>query len=83
MTGLSTPEVAGSSPVAPVKYLQIGIFCCRCRRKRPPAYFHPAHIPHGNRRTVLARAGNPRNPWRRPQGSVVAVCFKLGNGLPA
>ena len=41
-----TPEVAGSSPVAPVKSLQIGIFCCRLRRKRPPASFqsrtHPA-----------------------------------------
>jgi hypothetical protein len=33
-----TPEVAGSSPVAPVENtLQIGIFCCRSRRNRPPA----------------------------------------------
>jgi len=45
-----TPEVAGSSPVAPVKALQIDIFCCLFRRKRPPASFHPAHIPHGNSR---------------------------------
>jgi hypothetical protein len=30
-----TPEVAGSSPVAPVTSLQIGILCCRFRRKRP------------------------------------------------
>jgi hypothetical protein len=29
-----TPEVAGSSPVAPVKYLQIGIFCWLFWRKR-------------------------------------------------
>ena len=55
-----TPEVAGSSPVAPVKDLQIGIFCCLTRRKRPPASIHPAHIPHGNRRTKPAEAANSR-----------------------
>src|SRR5829696_4893313 len=33
-----TPEVAGSSPVAPVENtLQISTFCCRFWRKRPPA----------------------------------------------
>jgi hypothetical protein len=40
-----TPEVAGSSPVAPAKVLQIGTFCCRLGPKRPPASFHPALIP--------------------------------------
>ena len=57
-----TPEVAGSSPVAPVKYLQISIVCCLARRKRPPASIHPAHIPHGNPRTRPAKAANSRNP---------------------
>ena len=34
-----TPEVAGSSPVAPVENtLQIGIFCCQGWRDRPPAF---------------------------------------------
>ena len=34
-----TPEVAGSSPVAPVENtLQIGIFCCQRGRNRPPAF---------------------------------------------
>jgi hypothetical protein len=41
-----TPEVAGSSPVAPVKSLQIGIFFCPLWRNRPPAFdrsrAHPA-----------------------------------------
>ena len=33
-----TPEVAGSSPVAPVENTpQIGIFCCPFWRNRPPA----------------------------------------------
>jgi hypothetical protein len=41
-----TPEVAGSSPVAPVKFLQTGIFCWLTWRKRPPASLHPALIPH-------------------------------------
>jgi hypothetical protein len=51
-----TPEVAGSSPVAPVKDLQICIFCCRCGCKRPPASFHPAQIPHKNRPQIAARS---------------------------
>jgi hypothetical protein len=34
-----TPEVAGSSPVAPVEnVLEMGIFCCLSGRKRPPAF---------------------------------------------
>jgi hypothetical protein len=33
-----TPEVAGSSPVAPVKSLQIGIFCCRIRQRMSADY---------------------------------------------
>src|SRR5439155_17373936 len=53
-------------PSLPVKYLQIGIFCCRHRRKRPPASFHPALIPHGNPRRKPGVAGNSRNLWRRP-----------------
>ncbi len=41
-----TPEVAGSSPVAPAEHiLQTDIFCCLVRRIRPPAAFHPAVIP--------------------------------------
>ncbi len=66
MTGLFTPEVAGSSPVAPVKYLQIGMFCCRARRRRPPACFHPAQIPHGNPRTKPVVAADPRKGAFRP-----------------
>ena len=44
-----SPEVAGSSPVAPVEnILQIGIFCCQHRRMRPPASRRPpAPIRHG------------------------------------
>jgi hypothetical protein len=41
-----TPEVAGSSPVAPVKYLQNALLCCLSWRTRPPASSDPAHIPH-------------------------------------
>ena len=33
-----TPEVAGSSPVAPVKTLAIRILCCRTRRRIEPDY---------------------------------------------
>jgi hypothetical protein len=41
-----TPEVAGSSPVAPEEnILQISLFCCPIRRKRLPASFDPALIP--------------------------------------
>jgi hypothetical protein len=37
-----TPEVAGSSPVAPVEnILQIGLFCCLAWRRRPPASRRP------------------------------------------
>jgi hypothetical protein len=41
------PEVAGSSPVAPVEnILQTAMFCCPCWRKRPPASRRPsARIP--------------------------------------
>src|ERR671919_591091 len=44
-----TPEVAGSSPVAPARnILQIRSFCCPSRRERPPASRRPpALIPHG------------------------------------
>jgi hypothetical protein len=43
-----TPEVAGSSPVAPVEnILQIGCFCCQFRRRRQPASFGPPPLmPH-------------------------------------
>jgi hypothetical protein len=42
-----TPEVAGSSPVAPVvNSLQLGVFCCLVRRKRPPVFTHLARIRH-------------------------------------
>jgi hypothetical protein len=62
---------AGSSPVAPVKYLQIGISCCRSRRKRPPVSFHPAHIPQGKPRREPCRAADSRNAWRRPEQPAV------------
>ncbi len=55
-----TPEVVGSSPVAPVKYLQSGIFCCRSWRKRPPVSFHPAYIPHANGLESPQEAGQRR-----------------------
>jgi hypothetical protein len=42
-----TPEVAGSSPVAPVEnILEIRIFCCLPESKRPPVSADHAHIPH-------------------------------------
>jgi hypothetical protein len=41
-----TPEVAGSSPVAPAEnILQIGIFCCLARQGRPPASCAPRADP--------------------------------------
>jgi hypothetical protein len=40
-----TPEVAGSSPVAPVKSLQISLFCRYSGQERAPASRHPALIP--------------------------------------
>ena len=59
-----TPEVAGSSPGASIKVLQIGMFCCLRRRKPSSASKHPAHIPHGN--PILAgRADAEWNPQRR------------------
>jgi hypothetical protein len=61
-----TPEVAGSSPVAPVKYLQSGIFCCLARRKRPPASCDPALIPR-------AIAG-----WRRSQPVIPGTVSPVG-----
>jgi len=61
-----TPEVAGSSPVAPVKYLQIGIFSRRLDR-RP--FAHPAHIPHANRPGIPAESrSQPVIPARRTAG---------------
>jgi hypothetical protein len=56
-----TPEVAGSSPVAPVKLLQIGSFCCPRRRKRPPPSRYPALIPPADTRLEPLEAGNTRN----------------------
>jgi hypothetical protein len=65
-----TPEVAGSSPVAPVENtLQLGRFCCRFWRHRPPVFHrsraHPAResetrFGHGKRcksACSLARPG--------------------------
>jgi hypothetical protein len=62
-----TPEVAGSSPVAPVTPLQIGVLCCLIRRGRPPASDDPAHINGTARRSApgLAR-GRPRASWLPP-----------------
>jgi hypothetical protein len=60
-----TPEVAGSSPVAPVKSLQIGLLCWRRRHERAPVSRHPALIP-----PVIAgrRGSSPLNPARRDAG---------------
>ncbi len=63
-----TPEVAGSNPVAPVKFLQISMFCCLSWRKRPSASFHPAYIPHGNSRREPLRPGNSRKVLAGPHG---------------
>src|SRR5919108_770278 len=58
-----TPEVAGSSPVAPVKYLQNGISCCRLGRRRPPAVCIPRRS--GTELPVLQRLFVParRDFW--------------------
>ncbi len=56
------PEVAGSSPVAPVKTLQTRKFCRPVQAQRPPASIDPAHIPPGNPRTKPGVAGNSRTP---------------------
>jgi len=61
-----TPEVAGSSPVAPVKVLQMSIFCRRLWRKRPPASFIPRSSRAGNSRLDPPRAANPRTSDDRP-----------------
>jgi hypothetical protein len=55
-----TPEVAGSSPVAPVNPLQSGIFWGRSWRKRPPAFFIPRSSRTGNSRREPPGAANPR-----------------------
>jgi hypothetical protein len=67
-----TPEVAGSSPVAPVKSLQISRFCCPSRRKRPPAFTDPAHIPHGNPPLEPGRSREFPQPFGRPDRPEVA-----------
>jgi hypothetical protein len=64
-----TPEVAGSSPVAPAKYLQIGIFCRLVRRNRPPAASYPAQIPHAARPEIAAR---------RRSEPVIPACRMIG-----
>ena len=45
--------------------------CCLFRRKRPPASFHPAYIPHGNPRRKPGVAGNSRNLNDRPNRAEV------------
>jgi len=60
-----TPEVAGSSSVAPVKYLQIGIFCCQASAQTTAGLFssraHPARDFPGNHRSKPLVPGDPRN----------------------
>jgi hypothetical protein len=57
-----TPEVAGSSPVAPVKALQSTCFLAGLgANDRRPRVF-PAHIPPGNPRKKPAGAANSRKP---------------------
>jgi hypothetical protein len=66
-----TPEVAGSSPVAPVeKILQTRVFCCQHRRMRPPASRRPpAPIRDGrsaaDRTPRVLQTGNFLSPVRR------------------
>ena len=50
-----TPEVAGSSPVAPVKFLQIASFFWRLDVVDRRPLFHPAWIPHADRPGIPAR----------------------------
>jgi hypothetical protein len=61
-----TPEVAGSSPVAPVKSLQIGIFCRLSGRKRPPAFRIPRSSRTGSSPSAPLGAANPRTVDDRP-----------------
>jgi hypothetical protein len=50
-----TPEVAGSSPVAPAEnVLQIAMFCCQDRRERPPAFRAPRCDPARRGNAVVA-----------------------------
>src|SRR6266511_1949581 len=67
-----TPEVAGSSPVAPVFHAQK-----TCKLASSVAHqgandrrslFHPAYIPHGNRRRKPAIAADSRDPDYRSIG---------------
>jgi hypothetical protein len=57
-----TPEVAGSSPVAPAETsLQIGIFCCQVGRERPPASACPALMPHVLENVLFAGVSSRRS----------------------
>jgi hypothetical protein len=66
-----TPEVAGSSPVAPVENtLQIGIFCCPSWRNRPPA-FRP-----------VTRSSRARHPdAARSRKASKSTCSVAGHGV--
>jgi hypothetical protein len=68
-----TPEVAGSSPVAPIKLLQIDMFCCRSRHRRTPAFVSSRICPARNPRREPVRAANSRNPWCRPTWPELSV----------
>src|SRR5439155_19116268 len=56
-----TPEVAGSSPVAPVKDLRVGLFSCPCRRKRTPVFCDPVLILPGCSRRKPCVAAKARS----------------------
>jgi hypothetical protein len=67
-----TPEVAGSSPVAPVLRLQrpanMHVLLSAKARTTAGFPFHPAHIAHGNPRSKPGIAANSRNSAYRSSG---------------
>jgi hypothetical protein len=83
-----TPEVAGSSPVAPVKSCKSGCSVAGLGASDRQTPAHPAEIPHGNRRRKPPEAGNSRNVSCRPNsrrsyvggGDKAVLCrdFRLG-----
>jgi hypothetical protein len=71
-----TPEVAGSSPVAPVEnILQMAFFCCPIRRKRPPVSFDAALIPQVTKKALACRGfRSSRDRSQTPHPAPRASC---------
>jgi hypothetical protein len=61
-----TPEVAGSSPVAPVKSLQIGLFCRYSEQEDRRLLVIPRSSRSGRSRPEPLGAANPRTGDDRP-----------------